>query len=126
MLKNMVERQTKELVEFSIEFTDAEGSGYTFPCDSAGNVQLDNDAARENYQFALAHPEKFPVQFNEFTRRTRTYTENAHGTCVCGEEVELYDQYKGACQCPKCKRWYNLFGQRLIDPQYWEDDGDEY
>lgn len=126
MLKNMVERQAKELIEFSIEFTDAEGSGYTFPCDSAGNVQLDNDAARENYQFALAHPEKFPVQFNEFTRRTRTYTENAHGTCVCGEEVELYDQYRGACQCPKCERWYNLFGQRLIDPQYWEDDGDEY
>ena len=122
MLKNIVPRQTKELVEFSIEFTDAEGSGYTFPCDSAGNVQLDNDAARTNYRYALAHPEMFPNQFNEFVRRSRTVVEPAHGTCVCGEEVTLEDTYRGACQCPNCGQWYNLFGQALIDPQYWEDE----
>lgn len=126
MLDNIIQRKPVEVIEFSIEFTDETGSGYSFPCDSAGNVQLDNDAARRNYEWALAHSEMFPVQFNEFTRRTRTYTENAHGTCVCGAEVELYDQYRGACQCPKCERWYNLFGQSLIPPQYWDDDGEDY
>lgn len=28
----------------------------------------------------------------------------------------------GACQCPKCGKWYNIFGQALLDPEFWEDD----
>jgi hypothetical protein len=27
----------------------------------------------------------------------------------------------GACQCENCGQWYNIFGQELIDPEYWED-----
>jgi hypothetical protein len=25
-------------------------------------------------------------------------------------------------RCEKCGQWYNLFGQALVDPEYWEDD----
>lgn len=50
MLDNIVPRKPVELVEFSIEFTDTTGSGYSFPCDNAGNVQLDNDAALAKLQ----------------------------------------------------------------------------
>lgn len=117
MLDNIIQRKPVEVIEFSIEFTDETGSGCSFPCDSDGNVQLDNDTTRENYRYALAHPEKFPNQFNEFVRRSRTVIEPAHGTCICGEEVTLRDEYRGACQCPNCERWYNVFGQSLIDPE---------
>lgn len=38
------------------------------------------------------------------------------------DEYELVNQYQGACPCPKCGQWYNLFGQELINPQYWEEE----
>ena len=38
------------------------------------------------------------------------------------ETVYLYDRYRAACQCPKCGRWYNLFGQELLPPEMWEED----
>lgn len=126
MLKNMVERHPVEFVEHRIEFTDDEGSGFTFPCDENGEISFACPEAIANYEYALSHPEKFPVQFNQFVTYKRNYTENARGTCKCGEEVELWNQYKGACSCPKCGQWYNLFGQELIPPEYWEDDKEDY
>ena len=132
MLKNIVERQTKIVVTFHLVFErdDVGNSGYIFDCDEQGNPIFDpeyEECQRANYERALAAgPEEFACSYNRFIRRHNRVTENAHGTCICGEEVELYDQYRGACQCPKCGRWYNLFGQSLIDPQYWEDDCDEY
>jgi hypothetical protein len=124
MLKIIRERSTHTEVEYHIEFTDADGCGYIFPCDQNGNVQFDEPDAeivrvlRGYYAEAMADKERFTCQF--VTRRY-TVTDNAVGRCVCGEEVELYDQYQGACQCPKCGQWYNMFGQSLVDPEYWED-----
>jgi predicted RNA-binding Zn-ribbon protein involved in translation (DUF1610 family) len=48
--------------------------------------------------------------------------ENAKALCSCGETIELYDQYLGACDCPNCGQWYSMSGQALIKPQYWEED----
>lgn len=45
----------------------------------------------------------------------------AVGKCSCGREVILDADYSGAVQCG-CGRWYNLFGQELRDPRYWEED----
>ena len=42
-----------------------------------------------------------------------------------GNLLELWDQYYGACRCPKCGKWYNLFGQSLLSPDYWEMDPSE-
>ena len=50
--------------------------------------------------------------------------ENAKALCSCGEIIELYDGYMGSCECPNCGQWYNMFGQTLIKPQYWEEDED--
>ena len=127
MLKNIIPRTLVELVEQAIEFTDAEGCGFSFPCDRSGNVQFSKTDAeiarvqREHYKYAMAHPELFPVKFNQVITRRRTYIEPAHGTCRCGEDITLVNEYQGACQCPKCGQWYNLFGQELIDPEYWEE-----
>lgn len=131
MLKIIRERSSHTEVEHYIEFTDEEGAGFSFPCDSNGNIQFNDDipelgrAQRDNYDYAMAHKERFTCQYAQFVTRKYTVTDNAVGKCVCGEEVELYDQYQGACQCPKCGQWYNMFGQSLVDPQYWEDyDGE--
>ena len=131
MLNIIKPRTTHTEVEYRIEFTDADGWGYSFPCDQHGNVQFDDHDAelgrvqRDNYDYAMSHKERFTKQYAEFTTRRYTVTDNALGKCVCGKTVELYDQYQGACSCPKCGQWYNLFGQELIDPEYWDDDVSE-
>jgi len=126
MLEIIRERGTHTEFDYRIEFTDEEGCGFSFPCDSNGNIQFSNNeelgrAQRDNYDYAMSHRERFTKQYAEFTTRRYTVTDNALGKCVCGETVELYDQYQGACSCPKCGQWYNLFGQELVDPEYWEE-----
>lgn len=121
MLKNLKPRERKTEVYYTVDFDIDRNSGFTFPCDVDGNVLLWNDGLRQNYEHCLAHPEKF-VSYNKVIRHVRHFTENARGTCICGAEVELYDQYYGACECEKCGRWYNLFGQELVAPKYWEED----
>lgn len=130
MLKIIRERNTYTKTEYYIEFTDEEGCGFSFPTDLSGKIIYDEDpeiakAQRDNYEYAMAHKERYTRQYNEFVARAYTVTDNAVGRCVCGEEVELYDQYQGACSCPKCGQWYNIYGQSLVDPEYWEDyDGE--
>lgn len=126
MLKIIKPRTTHTEVEYRIEFTDDDGCGYSFPTDLSGKIIYDEDpeiakAQRDNYNYAMSHKEQYTQQYNEFVTRKYTVTDNAVGRCVCGEEVELYDQYQGACSCPKCGQWYNMFGQSLVDPEYWED-----
>lgn len=121
MIKVISERVPMEYITYHIEFTDECGSGFCFDADANGNVIIENEAQRENYEYAIAHPELFTVQFNEFVKRVQHYIEPAHGICKCGQDISLQDEYMGACQCEKCGQWYNLFGQELISPEYWND-----
>ena len=126
MLEIIRERQVVTRVEHFISFTDADGCGYNFDADEQGNIMFNpecEECQRQNYEAAIeAGPEAFPVEFNEHVVRKFRYTEPAVGKCRCGEEFELVNQYQGACPCPKCGQWYNLFGQELINPEYWEED----
>ena len=123
MLKNVVRREHKKVVRFSLEFTDGAGCGFSFPCDRNGAVFMDEmtECAKKNLEYCMTHPDEFET-WNEVRRDVYTYTEPAHGTCTCGNEVYLYDEYYGACECQKCGRWYNMFGQELLHPSYWETD----
>lgn len=123
MIKNYVSAEHKTAVSYDLSFLYGEDhGGFCFPCDAAGNVlPFKNDDIRKNYEYCMAHPEEFET-FAKVTKYVNRYTEPAHGTCSCGNEVELYDQYYGACQCWKCGRWYNLFGQSLFPPEQWEMD----
>ena len=51
-------------------------------------------------------------------------TEPATGVCECGHRIALWDEYMGACECPHCGRWYNLFGQELNHPDTWRNGDD--
>lgn len=116
-------REYKEEKTFSLNF-DRVGEpycGWSFPCDRNGNVLPDlNECAKRNYERVMADTSG-TYESPYIDVHTYTYVEPAIGECVCGTHVELIDQYMGACQCPGCGRWYNVFGQALIDPEYWED-----
>ena len=122
MIEIINPRHTEEIVDYRIEFTDIDGNGCSFPCDENGTLlPFATDAAEKNYNNSLAHPELFAI-YNEFKTYRRTFTAPAIARCHCGSNVTLENQYQGACECPACGRWYNLFGQELIDPEGWEQD----
>lgn len=123
MLKNITRREYTYEREYYLAFDDSEGNGFAFPCDAHGNLLPMEDAAMRNYKDCMAHPEKWE-RWNKVEFYTRKHVTPAHGTCTCGREVALIDEYCGACQC-ECGRWYNLFGQELVAPEHWEDDPSE-
>lgn len=120
MLTNITPREHKTIREYYIDFFRDEDGGFSFPCDPDGALYELPPAAKENYEWCMEHPEEFKF-WNVLTIYERNYTENASGDCICGNRVELWDQYQGACECEKCGRWYNLFGQELLRPEYWEE-----
>ena len=124
MLKNYKPATYKTVVEHQLVFLDSENGGYAFPCDANGNLLEESPELQKSLNFCLGHPEKFD-RFNELVTYRRSVKENDRGTCICGSDVELWDQYYGACRCPKCGKWYNLFGQSLLSPDYWEMDPSE-
>ena len=126
MLNNIVRPERKLEITYGLRFFVDAGGGTEFPCDVDGNLLDLNDAASENYKYCISHPEKFPYAFNEIHKYSRWVKDTPYGTCHCGERVYLFNEYMGACQCPKCRQWYNLFGQELLPPEDWEESELEY
>lgn len=121
MLTIIKESEYVDYDEYELVFYREPGYGFGFPCDKDGNLLPGlTDAAIENHRWALEHKEKFPYAFNEIEHRVRHCREPAIGKCRCGSEFPLENQYQGACECPGCGQWYNLFGQELRDPSTWE------
>ncbi|MGE4353520.1 MAG: hypothetical protein AB7D36_05500 [Oscillospiraceae bacterium] len=116
------ERQPMTNVWYEREFTDKPHCGMGFPCDENGNVDVTslNDAAAANYQDCING--KYPHFIDRgAVKITQHYTAPAVGKCShCGREVELVDEYCGACQC-ECGQWYNMMGQELRPPEQWEE-----
>ena len=95
-------------------------SGYD--CDKDGNILKDkiNPCAYNNYLKDIANP-NLKHCINKYSQ---SYTENPLFRCDCGEEFELYNEYMGSCQCSKCGKYFNLFGQELNPPETWKEGGD--
>ena len=123
MLSNIVRPERHLEVTYGLRFYIDPSGGSEFPCDEDGVVKLDSmsEAAIENYKYCLAHPEKFTYAYNELHKHRRWVKDEPYGTCHCGERVYLFNEYMGACQCPRCGQWYNLFGEELLPPEDWED-----
>lgn len=124
-IKIIKEREPKTDITYSINFDYKEDSsgGFTFPCNRDGEILKDQmpDVAIENYYKCLAD-ERLSSPYLRVHKSH--WVEPAVGECLCGNEVVLENQYMGACQCDKCGQWYNIYGQSLIPPEYWEEDYD--
>lgn len=122
MIHNFVPCHMDEEIVHRLVFDDGCNSGFWFPCDEHGNLLPGmHENARENYEFCMANQNSF-VRANEvisFKQRVRV---PATGICYCGNNMELRNEYYGACQCGECGQWYNLFGQELLPPGEWEED----
>ena len=53
-------------------------------------------------------------------RRSPALVRDTH----CGAEFYLQDEYLGACECPRCGQWFNLFGQEVTNPSSWSSGSD--
>jgi hypothetical protein len=123
MIKDYVPSKREPL--YVVVFYTSRGCGYSFDCDENGKVDLEKlePLAAQNYKDAMQHPEKFPYAWNEVTERGSNRIP-ATGICNCGKKIELYAQYMGACECPHCGQWWNVFGQELKDVSRWNDYGE--
>ena len=126
MIKIIKERTPVTRKEYYIEFKykDDPDAGFCFPATVHGDPAFDSmtTEALANYEACLTDDRLTEA---EFTTSVHTYTEPAVGKCSCGSLVTLDSDYMGAVSC-ECGRWYNIFGQSLIDPKYWYRDEDDY
>ena len=126
MIKIIKEREPVTIKEYFIEFKykDDPNAGFCFPVTVHGEPDFNSmtSEAQANYKACLTDNRLTEA---EFTTSTHTYTEPAVGKCICGSLVTLDADYMGAVRC-ECGRWYNVYGQRLKDPEYWERDDDDY
>lgn len=127
MLEIIKERtvRTKKSYWINFDCKDDHSCGFIFPANSDGIPALDKmpEEAKINYYACEASVDKFDRWFEEREYQVADY---AVGKCKCGAEVELFDgAWMGAVQCEKCGKWYNIYGQELVDPEYWEDDDEE-
>ena len=126
MLKIIKERTPEVMKEYYISFwyKDDPEAGFCFPATPSGEPDFSSMSteAKANYEACLTDDR---LTESEFDVREWTYVNPAVGLCSCGKEVILECDHSGAVQC-ECGRWYNLFGQSLIDPKYWYRDGDDY
>jgi hypothetical protein len=126
MLKIIKKRTPEVIKDYYIEFLykDDPEAGFMFPATSTGDPDFDKmpPAAKANYERCLTDP---ALKEPEFVEDERTYMNPAVGLCSCGQEIILDADYQGAVRCD-CGKWYNIFGQELKDPEYWERDDDDY
>ena len=122
MIKIIKERTPVTIIDYFIDYTykDDPNAGFRFPATKSGEPDFDRmpPEARANYESCLTDERLLEP---EFTIDKHTFTEPAVGQCICGKEVVLESSYMGATQC-ECGRWYNVFGQELVDPKDWEED----
>lgn len=121
MIRDYRASWSEELVWFNLCFYDHPDGGLSFPCDANGNVDVEAlpDPAKRNYAFAMANPDKFPYGWKCVEKRTGRDHHPATGKCNCGKRINLTADYMGACQCPKCGQWWNVFGQELKPVRTW-------
>ena len=122
MIKIIKERTPEVIKEYYIEYRykDDPEAGFYFPATPKGFPDFDRMGPEmlDNYNACLTDSRLTEPEFEVIEH---TYINPAVGQCVCGAEVVLDADYCGAVRCD-CGRWYNLFGQSLVDPKYWEED----
>lgn len=124
MIKIIKQREPETIIDRYLEFfyKDDPDAGFVFPALPNGEPDLANmpKEAILNYNNCMNDDR---LDGPEFRVEKREYMSPAIGKCICGREVVLDGDYNGAVMCD-CGKWYNLFGQELLPPEYWEDDNE--
>ena len=125
MIENYTPSKKETKIRYRLLFYEDKNGGFSFDCDENGNL-LDSvsEKGRENYKKCLQNPEKYKYAFNELEADEYEEKTEATGKCICGKRITLYDQYLGACACPKCGQWWTLFGQEIKPVERWNDCGE--
>lgn len=108
---------------YKLVYDDGGWNGFSFDCDKNGKITNTNEAALKNYEWAKQHADTF-VRAGKVIKESYSYRENNSGICDCGNRIELYNEYLGGCECPHCGRWWNVWGQRLNNPETWSNGED--
>ena len=119
------ERHTVYVKEKKIEFDINGDVAYSFPTANWETPSFDSEYAdiqKKSYEQCMSGVANGTMEGPFHRIESWAYTQPAQGICECGHKIELIDQYMGACECPYCNRWHNMFGQQLLDPEYWEED----
>jgi hypothetical protein len=116
-------RRRTETFSYSLDFdyADEKGSGFSFPCDEHGNVNLFNcsDVGRQNFAKCLSGDmDGKPMIALGVIPHVTYWMEPAIIRCDCGADVTLHTD---GVQCDQCKQTYNLVGQRLRPESEWEE-----
>lgn len=100
---------------------DDPGSGFSFPCDADGNLDMAtmSPEALDNLLLALTDER---VAYSGVEEQDWSYTEPAVLRCDCGEHVSL-DGF--TCTCERCGADYNSSGQRLAPRSQWGEETGE-
>jgi hypothetical protein len=132
MIKIIKERgyESRAWLQHNFHWEDKPDSGFTFEVNEKGECITENDSAQENFVLCktglITSGTGGKIVDGGVRKVSHKYATNAVGVCVCGEQVELYNQYMRACECSNCGQWYNLSGQELMPPRYWHDDGGDW
>lgn len=120
-MKIIREKRFHECVVYARVFDHSEDddSGYSFPCDESGNVEVSTltPAARANYKRAMR--ECIDRGVVDYPSR---WTESAIGECHCGAHVEL-GGFTNTCE--RCGTDYNWCGQELAPREQWGEETGE-
>ena len=139
MIKIISERHIEYRTIFELQFDLKgwdKGDGYSFPLIN-GNTEVvpckqDENTLDyvpcseeecpwwENYLKVKNNIERYEEPY--ISKLAYSYIVPAKAICYCGNEIYLNGDRMGVCQCSKCGRRYNMFGQKLNDPDTWEED----
>jgi hypothetical protein len=100
------------------DWEDSPGSGYSFECDSKGDIFLENlaPAGLDSLELCLNSQNLIGP---EIRLEVRSWTDPGIGLCHCGAEVKLDSD---PSECLSCHRIYNMSGQELAPVQHWEEN----
>ena len=117
------EAQRKSNTEYTREFkySNDHDAGFSFPCDSKGNLLSLRPAAQENYNKIQLGQEDVIDEGVHIT--TSWWWEPAVGKCDCGRKLTLSDPLDNFCDCGLC---FNSSGQRVTPSSECDDQGNPY
>ena len=118
MIKKYMPSYWAEYKIYAVIFDDFDNHGHMFPCDKDGILKEMSRTKRSDYEFCMSNPHLFP-RFNKVVEYDIPYKIGEKGVCECGYTVSLdkAGMYGGTCECPKCKRVYDIHGVEYSKPK---------